>query len=212
MQCLDQMVDPEAPDGLRAHFEATDVVAADEAVDAVVALREALSIGHQMTAFLGPLQRFVEDDGRLHFELNLGTETGRTSCKRPNLQNQPSVRDPFGVRRAFTAKDSDHTLIVADYAQIELRVLALLADCQSMLSAFESGGDFHSQTAASMYSHIQDDLHRGGVAMDEASMYSHNCNDGDGETQQTLPTVKQKYKKERLSAKTVNFRLRPALS
>ena len=198
MQVLDEMVDPEAPNGLSAYLE--DAVAAKEAVEAVVALREALSIGHQITAFLGPLQHFVEDDGRLHFELNLGTETGRTSCRRPNLQNQPSRSDPFQVRRAFTAKDSLHTLIVADYAQIELRVLALLADCQSMLSAFESGGDFHSQTAASMYAHIRSDIDSGKVAMD--------LMDG-AAAQRALPTVKQRYKREREAAKTVNFRFLP---
>lgn len=157
MKILDEMA--QAPNGMSAYFE--DQAAANEAKNAIMALREAISIGHQMTSFLSPLQKYVEDDGRLHFSLNLGTETGRTSCKNPNLQNQPSVSDRFQVRRAFTAKDADHTLIVADYAQIELRVLAFLADCDSMISAFESGGDFHSRTAASMYSYIQEDIEKG---------------------------------------------------
>jgi hypothetical protein len=52
------------------------------------------------------------------------------------------------VRKAFTADVSaGKTLIVADYGQLELRLLAHMADCKSMLRAFELGGDFHSRWA-----------------------------------------------------------------
>lgn len=54
-----------------------------------------------------------------------------------------------------------NTLIVADYGQLELRVLAHLTNCKSMLDAFKSGGDFHSRTAMGMYGHIQEAIEAG---------------------------------------------------
>lgn len=63
------------------------------------------------------------DDERVHCSLNLNTETGRLSARRPNLQNQPALeKDRYGIRAAFTAKPGN-TLVVADYGQLELRLL-----------------------------------------------------------------------------------------
>ncbi len=60
------------------------------------------------------------------------------------------------VRQAFTADvGAGNTLVVADYGQLELRLLAHMANCESMLRAFELGGDFHSRTALGMYDHIK---------------------------------------------------------
>ena len=60
------------------------------------------------------------------------------------------------VRKAFTADvELGHTLVVADYGQLELRLLAHMAGCKSMLEAFRLGGDFHSRTALNMYDHIK---------------------------------------------------------
>jgi DNA polymerase family A len=94
-------------------------------------------------------------DGRVHCSLNLNTETGRLSCRRPNLQNQPALeKDRYYIRKAFRAPPG-RTLVVADYGQLELRILAHLANCASMIDAFNSGGDFHSRTAAGMFPEIQ---------------------------------------------------------
>jgi DNA polymerase-1 len=94
-------------------------------------------------------------DGRVHCSLNLNTETGRLSCRRPNLQNQPALeKDRYFIRKAFRAEEG-RKLAVADYGQLELRILAHMTDCQSMISAFNSGGDFHSRTAAGMFAYIQ---------------------------------------------------------
>jgi len=89
--------------------------------------------------------------------LNINTETGRLSARRPNLQNQPALeKDRYKVRRAFTAdRGSGKTLIVADYGQLELRILAHMANCQSIITVFKLGGDFDSRTALGMYDHIQ---------------------------------------------------------
>ncbi len=54
-----------------------------------------------------------------------------------------------------------HTLVVADYGQLELRILAHMADCQSMIDAFKLGGDFHSRTALGMYDHIKEAISKG---------------------------------------------------
>ena len=64
------------------------------------------------------------------------------------------------MRKAFRA-DEGKTLVVADYGQLELRLLAHMADCKSMLSAFELGGDFHSRTALGMYDHIKEAISDG---------------------------------------------------
>ena len=58
------------------------------------------------------------------------------------------------IRKAFTAKPQ-HTLVVADYGQLELRILAAMAVCKSMQEAFTLGGDFLSRTALGMYDHIK---------------------------------------------------------
>lgn len=66
------------------------------------------------------------------------------------------------VRKAFTADVSKgHTLVVADYGQLELRILAHLAGCTSMINAFKLGGDFHSRTALGMYDHIKAAISKG---------------------------------------------------
>ena len=59
----------------------------------------------------------------MHCSLNINTETGRLSARRPNLQNQPALeKDRYGIRKAFIA-DPGRLLIVADYGQLELRLL-----------------------------------------------------------------------------------------
>ncbi len=60
-------------------------------------------------------------------------QTGRLSCRRPNLQNQPALeKDRYRVRQAFRAAPGKK-LIVADYGQLELRLLAHVSNCQSMI-------------------------------------------------------------------------------
>lgn len=96
----------------------------------------------------------------MHCSLNLNTETGRLSCRRPNLQNQPALeKDRYFIRKAFRAP-AGRTLVVADYGQLELRILAHMTGCVSMIAAFDSGGDFHSRTAAGMFPEIQVRLQR----------------------------------------------------
>lgn len=95
------------------------------------------------------LLKVIDNDGRIHSTLNqTETRTGRISSAEPNLQNIP-VRTELGreLRRFFNAKDGC-LLVDADYSQIELRVLAALAEDENMINAFVSGADIHSITAS----------------------------------------------------------------
>ena len=79
--------------------------------------------------------------------MNLNTETGRISSRKPNLQNQPALdKDKYKIRKAFIASKGKK-LVVADYGQLELRILAHMTNCTKMIAAFKAGGDFHSRTA-----------------------------------------------------------------
>ncbi|HIA07466.1 MAG TPA: DNA polymerase I [Flavobacteriales bacterium] len=78
--------------------------------------------------------------------------TGRLSSDNPNLQNIP-IRTQRGkeVRKAFIPRNSDFTLLSADYSQIELRIIAELSKDKNMIDAFVSGEDIHSSTAAKIF-------------------------------------------------------------
>lgn len=98
------------------------------------------------------LIKVIGPDGRIHSSFNqTETRTGRISSSEPNLQNIP-VRKPVGreMRRFFRAKEGC-VLVDADYSQIELRVLAHMADDQNMIDAFNSGTDIHTVTASQVF-------------------------------------------------------------
>ena len=91
--------------------------------------------------------------GHIHTSYNQAvTATGRLSSTNPNLQNIP-IRDELGkpIRAAFVASDEEHTLIAADYSQIELRLMAHLSADKALIEAFYAGADIHAATAARLY-------------------------------------------------------------
>ncbi len=98
------------------------------------------------------LLKVVAADGRIHSSFNqVETRTGRISSTEPNLQNIP-VRSELGreLRRFFIPADGC-LLVDADYSQIELRILAHIADDKAMIEAFNSGVDIHTLTASQVF-------------------------------------------------------------
>jgi len=95
--------------------------------------------------------------GRIHTSFSqVGAATGRLASSDPNLQNIPVRTDRgAGIRRAFVAPPGG-VLLVADYSQIELRLLAHLSGDPLFVEAFERGGDIHRQTAALIFGVAQD--------------------------------------------------------
>jgi DNA polymerase I len=103
--------------------------------------------------YIDALPQLVNPDtGRVHTCFNQAVAaTGRLSSSDPNLQNIP-IRTELGreIRRAFIAEPG-HVLISADYSQIELRVLAHLAEDDTLIAAFTRGDDIHDQTALKVF-------------------------------------------------------------
>ena len=105
------------------------------------------------TTYADGLLSVADDEGRVHTTFNQTvTATGRLSSTEPNLQNIP-IRQELGreLRRCFIPKNRDYVLIDADYSQIELRLLAAIADDKLMQSAFLSGDDIHARTASQVF-------------------------------------------------------------
>jgi DNA polymerase-1 len=101
------------------------------------------------STYIDSLPELVGADGRIHTRFNQAVAaTGRLSSTNPNLQNIP-VRTELGqrIRRAFIAPPGQ-VLLVADYSQIELRILAHIAEERALIDAFAAGEDIHRATAA----------------------------------------------------------------
>jgi DNA polymerase I len=94
----------------------------------------------------------IAPDGRVHTDYAMAvTSTGRLSSTEPNLQNIPiRTEEGMRIRRAFVAEPG-HVLMSADYSQIELRLLAHLAEVPTLREAFAQGEDIHSRTAAEIF-------------------------------------------------------------
>lgn len=114
--------------------------------------------------------------GRVHTSYSMaGTSTGRLASSDPNLQNIP-VRTDKGrqIRRAFIA-EKGHKLISMDYSQIELRLLAEMADVPQLSKAFKEGQDIHAATASDMFGvplvQVTGDLRRRAKAINFGIIY-----------------------------------------
>lgn len=104
------------------------------------------------STYILTLPSLVKKDGRIHSTFNQAvTTTGRLSSSDPNLQNIP-IRSDLGneIRKAFVA-DKGKRLLAADYAQIELRLVAEIAKDEEFLKAFRDGADIHIRTASQVW-------------------------------------------------------------
>jgi DNA polymerase-1 len=105
-----------------------------------------------LSTYVEALPALADERGRVHTTYNQAlTATGRLSSSNPNLQNIP-IRTELGrkIRKGFIAKKG-FRLLSCDYSQIELRVVAALADDKKMIEAFVHGLDIHTATAAAIW-------------------------------------------------------------
>ncbi|MGZ5288367.1 MAG: DNA polymerase I [Actinomycetota bacterium] len=120
-------------------------------VDALLSWRELDKLN---STYLEALPRLVDPrDGRVHTTFQqTSAATGRLSSTNPNLQNVP-IRTELGrqIRRAFVPGRPDQVLLVLDYSQIELRILAHLSGDEGLRAAFAGGEDIHTATAARVF-------------------------------------------------------------
>lgn len=118
----------------------------------IPAILEYRTIQKLKSTYCDGLLKVVGADGRIHSTFQqTETRTGRLSSTEPNLQNIP-VRQELGRElRKFFISDNGNVLIDADYSQIELRVLADLADDENMIEAFNNDDDIHSITASQVF-------------------------------------------------------------
>ena len=140
--------------------------------------------------------KLIDESGKIHSSFNQTvTQTGRISSTEPNLQNIP-VRTELGreMRRMFVADDGK-LLVDADYSQIELRVLAHIADDKAMLKAFSEDADIHTVTASSVFGvpadFVTPDMRRAAKAVNFGIVYGIS----DFSLSQDIGTTKAQAKK-----------------
>ncbi|HKP47638.1 MAG TPA: DNA polymerase [Pyrinomonadaceae bacterium] len=110
------------------------------------------SYGQNMIDLINPTT------GRLHADFRqIGAPTGRFSCTNPNIQQVPHAVE---YRRCFSGYPAGRKLIIADYSQIELRILAEFSGDQAFINAFNSGADLHRVTAAEVFNTSVDRVSR----------------------------------------------------
>jgi DNA polymerase I-like protein with 3'-5' exonuclease and polymerase domains len=110
------------------------------------------SYGQNMIELINPTT------GRLHADFRqIGAPTGRFSCTNPNIQQVPHAVE---YRRCFSGHPEGRKLVIADYSQIELRILAEFSGDRGFISAFNSGADLHRVTAAEVFNVTADQVTR----------------------------------------------------
>lgn len=114
-------------------------------------------LGKLQSTYIEGLQKVVHN-GRIHTRFNqVLTQTGRLSSIDPNLQNIPiRLEEGRKIRQAFVPTEKDWVIFAADYSQIELRVLAHIANDEKLIEAFREDHDIHTETAMSVF-HVEAD-------------------------------------------------------
>ena len=110
------------------------------------------SYGQNMIDLINPTTHRLHADFR-----QIGAPTGRFSCTNPNIQQVPHAVE---YRRCFSGYPAGRKLIIADYSQIELRILAEFSGDRAFINAFESGADLHKVTAAEVFGVGVDQVNR----------------------------------------------------
>lgn len=114
-----------------------------------------------VNTYLSPFPELVDRrTGNIHTTFNQSlTATGRLSSSKPNLQNIP-IRTDLGkeIRKAFISSHKDGLIVSADYSQIELRIMAILSQDESLTEDFREGKDIHTSTAAKVFKVAEKDV------------------------------------------------------
>lgn len=125
-------------------------------IDCILEYRKVAKVS---STYIDGLKKHIRSDEKIHTSFNQTmTQTGRLSSSDPNLQNI-SIRDELGkeIRKAFVAPEG-YQLLSADYSQIELRMLAHMANEQHMIQAFNEGLDIHTKTATLIFNCLPEEV------------------------------------------------------
>lgn len=127
-----------------------------EIIDHILTYRQLKKL--DSTYIAGLLKVIHEDTGKIHTRFNQAlTQTGRLSSVDPNLQNIPiRLEEGRKIRQAFVPSKEGWKILAADYSQIELRVLADIADDKKLQDAFKQDKDIHTQTAMDVF-HVEEE-------------------------------------------------------
>ena len=177
--------------------------------DIIPLILEYRSLKKLKSTYVDALPELVNaEDGKIHTSyMQTVAATGRLSSNNPNLQNIP-IRTEKGreIRKAFIPRNSDFTLLAADYSQIELRIIAALSEDENMQEAFIKGEDIHTATAAKVFGVKPDEVDRemrskakavnfGIIYGVSAFGLSQNLNISRGEAKEIIDTYFEKYPK-----------------
>ncbi|MBC2580606.1 DNA polymerase I [Clostridium sp. DJ247] len=105
------------------------------------------------STYIEGLKAVIDEDGKIHSNFNQTvTTTGRLSSTEPNLQNIP-IKYKMGreIRKVFVPNDENCVILSADYSQIELRILAHIANDENLIDAFVNHSDIHTKTASEVF-------------------------------------------------------------
>lgn len=137
--------------GISTDESVLSAMTAHPLVQAILDYREVMKLKN---TYVDPLPQHVHyKTGRLHTTFRqTGTATGRLSSDNPNLQNIPMYSE-LGqrIRQAFVPQGADSVIVSADYMQVELRLLAIMAKEDQLIAAFKAGEDIHKATAARIF-------------------------------------------------------------
>lgn len=134
----------------------TSAAALEELKDShpiIAALKEYRRAKKLLTSYVSNVRNFRDVEGRVHANfLIYGTEVGRLAVRDPALQTIPRADDVYGglIRGMYVAKPG-HRLVICDYSQAELRVMACYSQEPFLLEAYRNDRDLHSEVARAMY-------------------------------------------------------------
>ncbi len=127
-----------------------------EFIDSLISYRNKVKL---KTSFTDVLLREIDKDDRVHTSFSqVTTSTGRLASQRPNLQNIPVTgAEGTKIRQSFIAKKG-YVLLSADYSQIDLRVIASIAEDKVLIESFQNNEDIHTKTASEIFKVKSDDV------------------------------------------------------